>query len=116
MSAPTTHAELAAALADALTRARGDLFDALYSVEGVGAEDRRALVIEMRDQSKAMFEQARAKLGGAAVELVEHAVEGAQLRARVEVAGGPTLDIVVDDVHARGGALRTHDLIALEVV
>ena len=110
-----THAELSAALRDALTQDASAFVDALYDVDGIEDPDVREVVTQMRDATKAMFARSRAKLGGAAVSLVGQSREGDRYKTQVQVEGGPKLEIIVDDVYQRGGGLHTRDLVDIVV-
>ena len=110
------HAELSAALCDALTQDASDFVDALYGVDGIEDPGVREAVAQMRDATKAMFERSRAKLGGAAVSLVGESIDGDKYKTQVQVEAGPKLEIIVDDVYERGGGLRTRDLVDIILI
>lgn len=112
----TTHTELSSALRDALSRDAAAFVDALYGVDQLDDTQLRELVCTACEQTKAMFERARARLAGAELEIVGERREGDRYITLVQIAGGPRLEIVVDDVYVRDGGLHTHDLIRINQV
>jgi hypothetical protein len=112
----TTHTELSSALRDALSRDATAFVDALYAVDQLDDAQLREIVSMAAEQTKAMFERARARLAGAELELVGERREGDRHITLVQVAGGPRLEIVVDDVYERDGSLHTRDLVRISQV
>jgi hypothetical protein len=112
----TTHSELSSALREALSRDAAAFVDALYGVDQLDDAQLRELVSMACEQTKAMFERARARLAGAELELVDERREGDRYITIVQVAGGPRLEIVVDDVYERDGGLHTRDLVRINQV
>jgi hypothetical protein len=111
-----THTELSSALRDALSRDAAAFVDALYGVEQLDDAQLREIVSMACEQTKAMFERARARLAGAEIEIVGQHREGDRHITLVQIAGGPKLEIVVDDVYERDGGLHTRDLIRITQV
>lgn len=108
-----THLELSSSLRDALSGDAAAFVDALYCVDQVDDEQLRELVRMACEETKAMFERVRARLAGAEVELVGERREDDRHITIVQIAGGPKLEIVVDDVYERDGGLHTRDLVRI---
>lgn len=116
MTTAKNHAELSLLLRDALMHDASAFVDALYDVEHIPDDGRREIVIQVRDQTKLMFERSRARLAGAAVEIIGETRDGDRYMTQVQVEGGPKLEITVDDVYERDGGLRTHDLVRISQI
>ena len=115
-----TRAQLSTRLCEAMHGPQTEFFDALYDVEGTPAGELREIVSSMCEQTKTMFEQARAKLAGGRVELSESLARGDNWVSLVKIVGGPQdgvkLELIVADVFERDASVHTRDVIQMRVV
>ena len=115
-----TREQLSTHLCEAMHEPREGFFDALYDVEGTPEGELREIVGQMCGHTKSMFEQARAKLAGGRVELLESLARGDNWVSLVKIVGGPQhdvkLELIVADVFERGGSVHTRDVIQMRVV
>lgn len=115
MDRVTDRGAIARGIRGALLGEAPGFLEALYDVAGIEDEALRPLVAQMMADSARFLGMAREKLRPASVEIEREEQRGTSHAVTLLLDGKTRLEVVVDDVYERGGALHTRDVLRIKM-
>jgi len=90
--------------------------EGLYDPKGLADPDLRPLVANARDETARLFAMARDKLAPTSCEVLREEQRGTSHVVTFLVNGQTRIEVLVDDVHERGGILHTMDRVQFKLL